>query len=415
MPSNSSVNDSPVIKNAGLTLLISDDPFLKYERTQELIKEARYKLKNKAPGGQVNQGLMLTFDDDEGGTTEEEAPFFLFTSSDFGIGDPPNLAALEQELADPGFFSGDCIIKLNLKDFDAQSLSVLEAVILGLREGVYVIVDLPRIATTITKAAPLDPRKVRANGFTGKPAITKRRQNVIGYIKGLGGSIEQFYGIEGDKLLAWIADRARKYQIMVNNDVIDLIARTCENNLMVIDQSLRMMNLAFVDDNNQSFNLTTEHVATYFTQDSRYNGDELPSAIFKKDALKALNIINSFCNGNGANYSSALGTLIQNMDKALNIVYAGKNANVNWNSYPSKNEFFKSVGLLVFNVYDDYINAIRTIEPQKLNFLSHCLAEASRAYSYYDMDGALRALQRMALGNLKARDASRLSNSFIRG
>lgn len=389
---------------------MSDDPYLKSERTAELIREARRRLK-EAPQSSNN---LLSFDDG----SDEEAPFCYFTSTDFGVGRDPNLQLLEQELADPGFFGGDCIIKINLKDLDSIGVGVLQCIVQKIRPGVHIIVDLPRVASTIKSMPAKDPTAVRNGKSFSSGSLETRKKEVIGFLKGLGANLELMYTPSGNDLKNWIVNYARQHHISANAEVTDMIARACDNNLMVIAQTLSMMELAFIPEGAAGgrapmMELTPEHVSNFFTKDARYTGYELPQAIFSRDSLKALNIIKSFCNGQETNVGTAIFVLLSVMDQALNVVYEGKCANIDWSNYSEKNRFFASQGVKAYTMHDDYIRAIREIEPKALDFLSHSLAEASQAYSYFDNDGALRALQRMALFAINQRAASYLRSNLI--
>lgn len=372
-------------------IVCSDDPLLKLERTRELIAQGREKL--------------------------PDADFLLYTFSDLQGQGGANLQSIENEMSDPGLFGGDRIIKVNLKDLDATAIDLLKLVAASFRPGLFIILELPRLNTTYTKVAPLDPSPLRhilsfepgeqapatkkasrpKSSVKRQPSLETRKKEAMGYIQGLGAHIEILYPPEGPELKQWIAARGRKYRLNIAPTVVEYIAQSCDNNLLTIDHSLQLMELLHSECSGAISELTLDEVETYFTQDSRYSGFELPQAIFSRDSLKALNVISSFCSGQEMNITQALSLLIGRLDESLTSVALGKEKNIGRAAFNEQRAFFLSRNIKVRASQDAHLKAIREMPDNLLAFLNQCLSEASIAQSRFDQEGAMRALQRMAL------------------
>lgn len=373
--------------NADVYVVCSDDPLLKLERTSALIAQGRSKL--------------------------PDADFLLYTFSDLQGFGGANLQSIENEMSDPGLFGGDRIIKVNLKDLDATAIELFKLVAASYRPGLFIILELPRINTVYTKVDALDPTplkhilsfdpnvdptpKKNAKKPKRQTSLETRKKEAMGYLKGMGAHIEVLYAPEGAELKRWIVARGRQYRLNIAPHVVEFIAQSCDNNLLTIDHSLQLMELLHSDQSGSISELTMEEVETYFTQDARYNGFELPQAILSGDSLKALNVISSFCSGQEMNMQAALSLLIGRMDESLTSVALGKEKNIARAQYRDQNIFFISRNVKVKASQEALLKAIREMPDGLLHFLSQCLSEASIALSRFDAEGALRALQRMAL------------------
>lgn len=367
---------------ADVYVVCSDDPLLKLERTRDLIAQGRQKL--------------------------PEAEFLLYTFSDLQGFAGTNLQAIENEMSDPGLFGGDRIIKVNLKDLDNTAIDLFKLVAASFRPGLFIILELPRINSTYTKVAPLDPSPLKhilnfdqaapAPAKKGAkksraPSLETRRKEAMGYLLGIGAHVEVLY--PPDDLKQWIALRGRAYNLKMAPAVVDFIAQSCDNNLLTINQSLQLMELLHAGTGSSV--LTLDEVETYFTQDARYSGFELPQALFNRDSLKALSIISSFCSGQEMNLQAALSLLIGRLDESLMSVALGKEQNIVRAAPQAKMAFFMSRNVKVRASQDALLRAIREMSEETLCTLSQYLSEASCALSRFDSDGALRALQRIAL------------------
>ena len=375
-------------------VVCSDDPLLKLERSRELIAQGRQML--------------------------PDAEFLLYTFSDLqGLGGA-NLKSIENEMSDPGLFGGDRIIKVNLKDLDTTAIDLCKLVAASFRPGLFIILELPRLNTIYTKVDPIDPTPLKhilsfapgldessstkksapKKGSKRTPGIETRKKEALGYLKGLGANIEVLYPPEGNELKSWIAQRGRTYHLSIAPQVVEFIAQSCDNNLLLIDQSLRLMELLHAErkqNPNALSELTLDEVETYFTQDARYTGFELPQALFSGDSLKALNIINSLCSGQEMNLTTALNLLIGRLDESLTCVALGKANNIARADFRTKSAFFMARNIKVRASQEAHLKAIQEMPQGMFEFLNQCLSEASIALSQFNPEGALRALQRMAL------------------
>ena len=394
-PSNNNAATSDVY------IICSDDPMLKLERSSALINQAR----NQLPS----------------------AEFLLYTFSELqGNGGSPNLKDIEGQMSDPGLFGGDRIIKVILKDFDELAIELFKLIACSYRPGLFIIVEMPRIANTYGKveaksnadlkmfssflpgsdgeaALLAQESKTTKKGTKSKAKTIKkpkratgleaRRKESFGYLKGIGAHIEFIYTPEGRYLQEWILTQARSFGLSVTPEALDFIISSCDNNLLVMYQSLQMMQLVRSGNNAP---LTLEDVENYFTQDARYTGFEISEAILMANHNKALNIIYSFCSGQNQGLSQAIGFLISRLDESLNIVYKGKQAKIASAPINERTAFFMQNKIKVRSAQEAHLKAIRDMPEHMLVYLTKNLAQASRAYSHYDNDQALLALQRMA-------------------
>lgn len=387
--------------NGDIFVMCSDDPLLKLDCSQELIALGRSKL--------------------------PDAEFMLFTHSDLSpAGGAPNLKLLENEMSDPGLFGGDRIIKIILKDLDATAVELFKLIAGSFRPGLFIVIDLPRVTKATINVKPVDPTPLKhilsfAPGSSGAallegkdkgkdkakgkskrtPSLETRKKEAVGYMLAVGAKFLPMYPPEGDELRNWIGARGHKYGVTIDANAIDYIARACDNNLLIIDHSLQLMEM-MREGNSANATLSLEDAEVYFTQDSRYTGFELPVAIFSTDSLKALNIISSFCSGEGMNKTAAVSLLISRMDESINAVYQGKKEGIHQADYNKRMAFFMANNIRVIPSQEAHLKAIRSMPDEMLDFLNLCLTEASEAFSHFDVDGAYRALQRMCLANRRS-------------
>lgn len=374
-------------KGSRIFLLCSDDPLLKLENSRSLLQEGRKLL--------------------------PDADLLLYTFSDFQSTGGPNLKALENEMADPGLFGGDRIIKIILKDLDATAVELFKLIAGNFRPGLFIVIELPRINAAFRKVPALDPAPLRRTlSFSDEAADTKSKskskgrkksssgdsakKEALGYLLSLKASINIFYPPEGQEILRWIEQRATRYQLTAAPDTLDFIARSCDNNLLAIDQSLQLMNMLKTPTAGTRQTLSLEDVETYFAQDARYTGFELPQAIMKGDQIRALNIIASFCSGESGNRTAAISMLISRMEECLITLALGREQNIARAPKNSQYAFFMSRNVRIPTLQDCYLQTMRNMPDEHYWFLTRTLSEAARAASCFDTEGAYRALQRMA-------------------
>lgn len=378
-------------KFPNISVISSDDPQLKKEAVEERLAYGRQILPN--------------------------AEFLLLTTTDFkSTGAEANVKLLESEMSDPGLFGGDRIIKINLSSMDNTAVQVFTTIAANFREGLFIVIELPMLKSAYFKnTKAVDPTPLRrcldftqsmdGSVGTGKTnekkskskgrarSLDSKINEVFGYFKWLNADLVQIYPPDGQNLKNWISQRAKKYGMRMDPAAVDLVANCADNNLLMIDQSLLVMGLTY-----PNCTLTQDIVDTYFTQDARYNGYELPLALFNKDAVKALNILNSFYTGNTSELQEGLIRLIRTSDDAIKNLYDAQKVRLHgMKSSNDKKAFYLSHNIRLFNIQNAYERASREWTPEMLRQASLCLSEASQAMSYFDSEKAYRALQRLAM------------------
>lgn len=347
-------------------ILSSDEMLLKNDRCDELIASAKAQLADPV--------------------------YMLFTDSDLRGGKEANLAALENELIDPGLFGGERIIKIYLKDLDACAVQVFNLLAQRLRPQVLAVIDLPRIAASYSKEPPrplpTDPAKIKADA---KASLDKRKKYAVGAIKSVGGSLEIYYRPEGRDLLDFVARRCQKYGFAIEQAAAGFLASASEGNLTVLDQALRIMQMT-----KSGGRITLEDADEFFRQDARFGGFEFGEAVIAGDGVRALNILNSVCNGPSALKHQYLPMQLGRLDALIKTVYEGKALNLADFSYQDKTKFFLSHGLKSRSGQDALIKACRHMPLPMLNFLNDNLSKSCMAYSRFDNDEAYAKLQEMA-------------------
>lgn len=373
-----------------INIVCSDDPLLRKEAVEERLAYGRYILPN--------------------------AEFLLFTTTDFktgGVGGA-NVKQMETEMSDPGLFGGDRIIKLNLSDADSTTVDVFNTIAANFRPGLFIVVEMPMIKKLLINAKSVDPSPLKrfldysdtgaggqafAKQQSGKSKEKKSRKGLegkllesFGYLKYLGADIVPLYAIEESRIRSWIISRAQRYGLELDNEALEFVASSADNNLLLIDQTLYVLGMTY-----PRTRLTANLVEKYLSLDSRYTGNELPLAIWQGDSLKALNIINSLCTSAGTDMGDGLRTLIRIMDEAINTIYEGRQMNLMRMPLAERRSFFLGHRVFFPLAQDAYCNVMQRWSPYMLQQATVCLSEAAQAFSSFDNEGAYRALQRLAM------------------
>lgn len=351
-------------------IIASDDILLKSDREDEIVKQWRQKL--------------------------PEAISLLFSYEDFKSSSDSNLTVLENELMDPGLFGGDRIIKIYLKDFDKVTVDIMMLLAQRNRDGIVVILDLPRILSSYQKIKPAPFVKEKTKG-----KIEERKKKALSYLFHQGASLEILYPPEGDALIDYIAKRVQKYGLTIDREALNFLSLSCEGNLISIDQSLKQIALA-----SKIKNIDMNTIVSYFNEDSRYTGFEFSEALFSGNSKKALNILNSCCNSQGSSKQSALNLLLSNVDKTLYAVKKMREEKIQVNNYQAKIAFFKPLGILVPNAQKAISYAAINMPDKLLDYITQELAKASIAYCNFNENEAYLAIQRcvVACANFKVFD-----------
>ena len=351
---------------APVSILSSDDPLLKNERSAMLIEQARRQM--------------------------PDAEFMIFTSSDFQSTGDANLSVLENELIDPGLFGGDRIIKIYLSDLNKTAAQVLMLIAQRIRPGILVIIDLPRIQRSYEKLAPKPFTPVK------NASIKILTESAVSFIKGIGGSLEIMYPPAGEELIQFILKRAASLKLRCDRNNAQYIAACLEGNLVSLVQALQL--IAFTAPNAE---LTPELLDKIMIQDSRFSGFEVAQAVLEGNCIRALNALNSFCQ---ASYSpvESLGQVISQLDSALSAIPNVKSAHLERMDARTIYAFFLKLNIKTLPMQKALQKAALSMPPQLYDFLCHELARASRYLSSFECDKARACLETLcaAVGNFAA-------------
>lgn len=366
-------------------LISSDDPLLKNERSSELVSMARAQL--------------------------PYAHLMLFTHSDFQSTGNANLSALENELMDQGLFSfsddsvdesvkkefsTDRILKIYLKDLDRTAAQVLHLIAQRItkRTGIYVIVDLPRVAAKFAKLKPKDVQpKLKAGA--GDTMVNQ----ALSEIYSLGAKLELLYPPENDDLRRWVGNRASLYQLPMERDAVLFMANASEGNLTAIDQTMQILKLTV-----KGRAVSVDDINATMTQDSRFSGFELPEAIFNAQSERALNILSSVCSDHSS-MTESLGFIIANLDQTLLAIADAKKENIARLKRNSAEyvKFFASHRIPNFRTQNAVLNASANMGQNFFDYITAELAKASRYYSTFRNNEAFHCLQNICtvVGNYR--------------
>ena len=356
--------------NSNYFILCSDDPLLKNDKSDELIHKAM---------------------------SSHQAPeFLLFTYSDFQSTSQTNLTKLENELMDNGFFCDFKVIKIYLKDLDKTAVDVLNCITEHIRDNLLVIVDMPRIATTYTKALASDLAKAKKRGKALTDADKKR---AFAHANFKGAQVLSFYPPEGAQMLSWISNRSNMYGFSINRDAAEFLALSCEGNLVTIDQTLKIMQLS------TDLKVIDRNVVQYFfTKDARFTGFEFPEAILNADSMRALNILDSLLNEQAGAKTQVLGLMLSRLDSTLNTVLKCRSEKIFTQSFDVQKAFFFKENIKIPSIQKTIINASRNMPLELIDYLLKELTEASIKFSLFDLKSVTQALQRISIcmSNFKA-------------
>ncbi len=351
---------------APVSILSSDDPLLKNERSAMLIEQARRQM--------------------------PDAEFMIFTSSDFQSTGDANLSVLENELIDPGLFGGDRIIKIYLSDLNKTAAQVLMLIAQRIRHGILVIIDLPRIQRSFEKLAPKPFTPVK------NASIKILTESAVSFIKGIGGSLEIMYPPAGEELIQFILKRAASLKLRCDRNNAQYIAACLEGNLVSLVQALQL--IAFTAPNAE---LTPELLDKIMIQDSRFSGFEVAQAVLEGNCIRALNALNSFCQASSSPVES-LGQVISQLDSALSAIPNVKSAHLERMDARTIYAFFLKLNIKTLPMQKALQKAALSMPPQLYDFLCQELARASRYLSSFECDKARACLETLcaAVGNFAA-------------
>ncbi|MCR5085006.1 MAG: hypothetical protein K6A65_05845 [Succinivibrionaceae bacterium] len=372
---------------APVYIISSDEPLLKNDRHDEVMRDARAAL----PAAQL----------------------VILTTSDFSGSGKQGLAALESELLDPGLFGGDRIIKLYFKDLDSTAVAALEMLALRMRDGICAIVDFPRLNTAYFKEAPRDPKELQENappkGKGGKAgraiSAETRKKRAIAYIKFIGGEANgPLFPPDPGALPEFLARRARKLGMGITRDAAEYLAACFSGNLCAADQALRVMALSPHDGPVGAAEIERE-----ITEDSRATPYEVQDAILQGDTGRALAIIGTVATGR--DQALGLGLMLQCLDNVQGAIRDALAKDLGRAAWAEKTAFCMAHGLKVPAVQRALIGALGWVTPRHLQRLCSHLARADAAYRRFDLPECARELRALAtsVGDPRAPDLHRLS------
>lgn len=342
-----------------IAIFASDDPLLKNERSESVIAAARKEL--------------------------PDAQFMIFTNSDFQTTGDANLKVLENELIDPGLFGGDRIIKIYLKEMNKTASQVLMLIAQRIRPGVVIVVDLPRIQASYAKL-PAKPYQALEKKTSALKTVSEA---AVSFIKGRGGILEIIYPPEGEELVRWIIGRAQKYKLGCNKECAQYMAANFDGNLVSIAQILELISMT-----SPNAMLTPQLLDRYALQDSRFSGFEIAEAILSGNGIRALNALNTLCQGSSA-LAETTAQVISQLDNALSAIPVTKSANPSNMDYRSRTSFFSSLGIRSLNMQQAVTKAAFNMPDHLYDYLSEELSKASKFWSTFRFNEALQSLQNM--------------------
>ncbi len=358
---------------AHIYIISADEPLLKKDASDNLMHQAR----NLYP----------------------KATFMLFNNLDFaGVGGT-NLSALENELMDAGLFVEDKIIKIYLKDLDKTAVDVLMCIAKYYHDGLFIIIDLPRILASYKKveAKNYEPEKKGK-----KRALESLKKDAIAYIKALGGQLDIIYAPDENNLKQWIYEKALGYKLNLTSSAINYLAQSSEGNLTAIDQILVQISLSSFAKNQ----IDEKILEQSFSQDARFYVYDFIDALLEANCIKALNILNAVCNGYGQNKLSVLITLINRLNVCFEAICKGKEIKLNSLNSKEQLAFFNQYGFKIKKGQMLLLKAIQYLPFDNLYFLIKSLNQAAIYLQNFDIESCILKLQQLAVAikNTKARE-----------
>lgn len=344
----------------------SDDPFLKAEKSRDIITIARKEL--------------------------PEAEFMIFTASDFSSGAQANLSRLENELIDPGLFGGDRIIKIYLNQLNATALQVLQLIAKRHRPGVVCVVEMDRFTASYAKS------KASGNSFVDDISKLKgesRTKAVFANLNLIGAHISIDYPPEGKAFSQWLLNQAAKYGLTLTKDTLDYLTLTCEGNLVVADQFFEL-----IKSTTRETTVSVKTASDYLSSNSRFSGFEFAeAALSPSQSVRALNILSSLAQSS-ANLSSVLPLVISNCDKVLSAIQAvrdDKTLLVGRANFNQKMSFFRPYRITSLSTMDAIIFAATRMPEDLYAYLSDELAKASACLQTFNNTMAMIHMQNFAV------------------
>ncbi|MGN1280866.1 MAG: DNA polymerase III subunit delta [Succinivibrio sp.] len=344
----------------------SDDPFLKAEKSRDIIRRARQEL--------------------------PEAEFMIFTASDFSSGAQANLMRLENELIDPGLFGVDRIIKIYLNQLNATALQVLQLVAKRHRQGVVCVIEMDRFTASYAKVKSANSQFVDDISKLKGESKTKA---VFANLNLIGAHISIDYPPEGSAFSQWLINQASKHGLTLSRETLEYLSLTCEGNLVVADQFFELVK-STTNENPVSIKTASD----YLSSNSRFSGFEFAEAALNpSQSIRALNILYSL-GQSSASLASALPLIISNCDKVLSAVQAvrdDKSLLGGRATFNQKMSFFRPYRITALSTMDAIIFAAAHMPNDLYTYLCEELARASECYQTFNNTMAMIHMQNFAI------------------
>ena len=362
-------------------ILSSDEPLLKNDRAGELLAQAR--------------GRM------------PQAEFMLFTAAELRT---RGLGVLENELADPGLFRRERIIRIYVEppaarrsyDFEAPGLDILNLCVATPGSGAVVILDLPRISYAYSRVPARTLSDEERRSF---PREQKRRspaaqkKEALAAICGLGGSLEFFYAPEGRELGQFARRRAAACGLQLDAGALEYLCACGEGNLSVIDQALRQLQAALPPGAGSGDGplqaVTAAQLQALCEPDSRCAAEDFAVALFMGHDARALQVLSSLQQPGGAAAAESLAQIVSRLNGCLSLI--ARSRTLPAGSGPGGERFFTDQGVRLRTTREALVMAARYLSDEHLLLLSQLTAAAASALSGFAFAQCRCLLQDMAL------------------
>lgn len=321
-----------------------------------------------------------------------EHEYMLFTSDELSSNSSGATYRLENEICDMGFFSSFKIIKIYLNDLDKTALKVFDIINNSSNDKLAILIDLPRVNSSYAKLEPKDPSKIKAS-----KALDGQIKNALSVLKFKGCEFSILYPPDTQQLKSFISSRVKKYNIKITPQALDLLSIICEGNLLSIDQSLQLLNMA-----NYEEQIDIDTINNLFVQEGKFSGFELAEAILEPNSNRALNILSSLVNSQGA--ESTLNLVLKNLDMCLECIYKAKEQRISFNApYNQKVAFFAKTSFKSLKIQQNILKAANQMPQEILAYMSKTLAQASSYYATFNIQMCICLLKRLCIctSNLK--------------
>ena len=362
-------------------ILTSDEPLLKNDRAGVLLAQARERM--------------------------PQAEFLLFTAAELRT---RGLGVLENELADPGLFRRERIIRIYVEppasrrgsyDFEAPGLDILNLCVATPGSGAVVILDLPRISYAYSRVPARtlsdEERRLFPREQKRRSAAAQKKE-ALAAIRGLGGSLEFFYAPEGRELGRFVRERAAACGLQLDGEALDYLCACGEGNLGVIDQALRQLQAALppaASGGQSPPAVTAAQLQVLCEPDSRCAAEDFTVALFMGHSARALQVLSSLQRPGGSAASESLRQIVAQLNTSLSLIARARA--LPGGGGQGSDRFFAEHGVRLRSSREALAMAARFLSDDLLLLLSRLTAEAASALAGFGFARCRCLLQAMAL------------------